>query len=74
MQLDLEHILAPPLLEFLAEEPVEHRVFLVSGHLFGEEHPEHVSSVAAAAVLPRVVDASSPADVSYFAVASFVAV
>ena len=59
---------------FLAEEPVDRLVFLVSGHLVGEEHPEHVSFVVVAAVLPRVVDASSPADVSYFAVASFVAV
>ena len=72
MQLDLEHILARQLLEFLAEEPVDHLVFLVSGHLVGEEHPEPASFVVA--VLPRVVDASSPADVSYFAVASFVAV
>ena len=74
MQLDLEHILARQLLEFLAEEPVDHRVFLVLGHPVGEEHPEHVSFVVVAAVLPRVVDASSPAGVSYFAVASFVAV
>ena len=74
MQLDLEHILARQLLEFLAEEPVDHLVSLVSGHLVGEEHPEPVSFVVVAAVQPRVVDASSPADVSYFAVASFVAV
>ena len=74
MQLDLEHILAQQLLEFLAEEPVDHLVSLVSGHLVGEEHPEPVSFVVVAAVQPRVVDASSPADVSYFAVASFVAV
>ena len=74
MQLDLEHILAQQLLEFLAEEPVDHLVFLVSGHLVGEEHPEPASFVVVVAVLPRVVDASSPADVSYFAVASFVAV
>ena len=56
------------------EEPVDHRVSLVLGHPVGEEHPEHVSFVVVVAVLPRVVDASSPADVSYFAVASFVAV
>ena len=56
------------------EEPVDHRVSLVLGHPVGEEHPEHVSFVVVVAVLLRVVDASSPAGVSYFAVASFVAV